>query len=828
MPNANGLRFWLLADQGDWTPVSTIEGRPPPAYDAERRTFALGRYAGVGFTETPSDALERWALPRTVTDGPGTFAFFDPDTAQVHASGSAPGTALVYQANQPDIPIVDMTVGGDGVLHLVEGNEVVLLDLRARWAQVRLSHPDLAPTRITSAGEGGVWILDRTHRRLARIRGKPLPARGHRVRAPDVFAPDEENPDPPRLVVFDGQFDASEDPIDIAASDDGRIAVLLWRGSGEALVRFVSPEGATSAAHLLSEIERPFSLGWLDANTLAVLVATLHPPAGGGPEAPGGTHVVTYRADLASDDIARPPLGGVHPLPMHDAGPFVRGVSRPLRYAVEPDPDDGPQPPRKVIPVSIMFHATGGALTLDELAPLDSGEAGFVWHRAYLEADLPPSCGVRLLVAASDTFEEPPEDLFFEHVFGDIDGSSTRPRGVWSVQPSELPFHPGLLSCPAVPHRAGLFSVLLQRTGRRVSSVAGRYLWVRLILEGNGQHTPQIAALRVYGSRFSYVQHYLPRIFHESLVPPRADQPIEEGGRSEADFLERFLCNFEGILTPLEDRIANAHLLTHPDTVPHSSLDWLGSWIGFVFDPAYPDQHRREALRNAMVLNRWRGTHRGLRMAIDILTGGRIVDGEMVGGAVTDGQVIILEGWRLRRTFATLLGVDLAHEDDPLLVGTTRSGNSRVGDSLILSQEHRHEFLALLRRTLPGDGPPDDASIEDWISWHLEELVDRYAVEPFLDQLAHRLVILVHEDLDGDIVRLIESVAAIEAPVHLQTDVSKATHPFMVGLASLVGVDSYLRPPEPKPAIRVDRSRLGVDGFLSRPAALDPRLEGGA
>src|SRR5690606_33518639 len=112
-------------------------------------------------------------------------------------------------------------------------------------------------------------------------------------------------------------------------------------------------------------------------------------------------------------------------------------------------------------------------------------------------------------------------------------------------------------------------------------------------------------------------------------------------------------CNFEGMLTPLEDRIANAHLLTDPATIPEESLDWLGSWIGFVFDSAYPMQHRREALRHAMLLNRLRGTVRGLQMAIDILTGGKFEDGSMSGGAVTTGKVVILEGWRLRRTFAT-------------------------------------------------------------------------------------------------------------------------------------------------------------------------------
>lgn len=824
MADANGLRFWLLCERSHWTPVPSAVGQPPPAYDDARRTYALGRHARVQFTETPGDAAARWALSRTATDGHGTFAFFDPVGGDIRGSGSAPGSLPIHT---PLVPPRDMTVAADGALYVLEGDEVAIVDLRDRWDSLRLADAALSPARVTSAGEHGVWMLDRTHRRVLRLLGKPLPRRGLRVRAPDVFDPREENPDPPRLVALPVALPATEDPIDIAASDDGRIAVLCWRGADEALVRFVADDGSLSAAHVLGEIQRPFALGWLDDGTLAVLVAALHQPVEGGPEVPGGTQVVTYLAELSDTDVVRLPQGGVYPLPGHDGAPFARGLATPLRYALAPTASGDRSPPRKLIAISARFRAPAGELVLPDDAPLDGGQIGFVWHRAYLEADLPPACGLRLFVGASDDRDQPPDEMF-EHTFGDVATGRAMPRGVWSTQPSELPFHPGLLPCRAVPHRTGLFSVLLQRTGRRVGAVAGRYLWVRVELEGNGQSTPELAALRVYGSRFSYVQQYLPRVFHEQLVPPEADALVETEGPSAADFLERFLCNFEGVLTPLEDRIANAHMLTDPATVPEASLDWLGSWIGFVFDPAYPPAHRREALRNAMTLHAWRGTFRGLRTAIDILTGGRIVDGTMVGGAVTRGQVVLLEGWRLRRTFATLLGVDLADEADPLLAGVVRSGNSRVGDSLILGDEHRTELFALLRRMVPGDGPPEGATIDEWVAWHIETLIDRAAVEPFFDQLAHRMLVLVHEDLGVDLVALVERVVELEAPAHVETRVSRAKHPFMVGLASLVGIDTYLRAPAPQPAIFVGESLLGGQGFLTRLAALDPRLQGGA
>jgi phage tail-like protein len=328
-----------------------------------------------------------------------------------------------------------------------------------------------------------------------------------------------------------------------------------------------------------------------------------------------------------------------------------------------------------------------------------------------------------------------------------------------------------------------------------VRALRGRYLWVRLELSGNGQSTPEIAAVRAYGSRFSYRDRYLPKLYGETLYGEAANAV---GESTPADFLERFLTTFESILTPLEDRIARADLLTDPRTVPEEALDWLGSWIGVSFEGGYPSSQRRRLLREAATLYSRRGTLAGLKQALDIAT----QDG------VSGGEIVVLEDFRLRRTFATILGADLADETDPLLQGLAVSGNSYVGDTLFLGDDTRQEFLALFGPDLPNPSEED-------------------AILTFFDELAFRVTVLVHQEVTPQDLGLIRRIVEQETPAHILTRVLTASHPFRVSMSSLVGVDTYLAPkPQPQP-VRLGSSHIGVRDLILRPPSLDPRLEGG-
>ena len=122
---------------------------------------------------------------------------------------------------------------------------------------------------------------------------------------------------------------------------------------------------------------------------------------------------------------------------------------------------------------------------------------------------------------------------------------------------SELPW---LLEGPArapMRQRPRLLELLLQHAH-------GRYLQLRLQIESADElATPRLHALRAWSPRFSYSRRYLPAVYRED--------------EASADFLERFLANFEGLFTALEDRIAAASALFDVRTAP-ATLDWLASW----------------------------------------------------------------------------------------------------------------------------------------------------------------------------------------------------------------------------------------------------------
>jgi phage tail-like protein len=221
----------------------------------------------------------------------------------------------------------------------------------------------------------------------------------------------------------------------------------------------------------------------------------------------------------------------------------------------------------------------------------DGLEPNCVWHRLMLDGAIPPETRVEVWSRSAD--EE-----------------SDLPLLQWQPEPSlylrgdgsELPYLrlPKLCDSqlsPKLKDGEGTWELLFQRA-------RGQFLQLRLRLSGNERSTPRLRALRSYYPRFSYLSNYLPGVYRED--------------QQSASFLDRFLANVEGIYTTLEDKIAAVQVLFDVRSAPADTLDWLATWFGVALDPNWDEARRRLFIKHAMDFFQYRGTIRGLTMALHL------------------------------------------------------------------------------------------------------------------------------------------------------------------------------------------------------------------
>lgn len=266
----------------------------------------------------------------------------------------------------------------------------------------------------------------------------------------------------------------------------------------------------------------------------------------------------------------------------------------------------------------------------------DGQDPGCVWHRLMLDGCIPPGCQVRVATRCADEAPLLPGLPWLEEPLPVL-----RPDG------SELPW---LMNAPGahtdISQGHGSWELLFQRA-------RGRFLQLRLTLQGNELATPRLVALRAWRPRFSYAQRYLPAVYREDAT--------------SADFLERFLANFEGQFTALEDRIAAASALFDVRSAPAATLDWLAGWLGLVLDPSLDQKRRRQLIRHAMPLYQYRGTTAAVRLAVQLALSPCVPDEDFALPAPSQRQpwgVRIVESFLTRGLSPALLG-ETTFDDQP-------------------------------------------------------------------------------------------------------------------------------------------------------------------
>ncbi|WP_407279206.1 hypothetical protein U5817_24800 [Aromatoleum evansii] len=799
--NSNGTRFLLLDGAADFRNASR-----QCSWDVEQRAFTLTRQDAPRLPQMPparARELLAAAMP-LILDDHGQLGRLSADGLRFECALRWPASAPAdwqpvlaalddAETGAPDLEALvldpvdapagrftDVAFGGSGLVALPwsDGgvtNGLTAVHLRRRW-QTRCTLP-FAPRRAcveATTGADRVWLLGET--RLGLAVGAPLPQ--PYVGRPERFEPLQANPDPLRLL-WDVDLPAHGGLLGLAA-DDERLYVLC--------------ETTDSTT---------------DAPRMQVFTRAL----AAGPTEDFRIHRLPDNLPLATDLAAIGDGRFLLLLPFEEGA--ERGKRRDCPLFALPDDDEAtaaellaerwPRRSEAPLPAAVRFvrHRDGAPRTLTEDGPirlyrlaqahfaprgtvtlteiLDSAMPDTLWDRLCLDACVPPGCRIDFAVQAGDDRDDLPDEWI------------AQPQPVLTPHASELPFAPGRAP-QGEDHagHAGLYELLLQRSNGAVREVRGRYLRLRITLHGDGRHSPAIFALRVYYPRFSWQTHYLPDHFQQQERPlPLEDaDPITANG---ADFRERLLASFEGLLTPLEDRIAASEILLDPAATPSERLPWLAGLLGTTLPRHWPDARRRRWLAAQGAMLQTHGSYRGLLLALDILT----------DGAVARGAVIPVEHFRLRRTMATILGIDMDDRDHPLTLGTGLSGNSIVGDSLILSDDQSREFLALFA--------PEVA----------ERKGEAEVVARFFDEASRRMTVILHGPAKR-LAAVVRDALPSLVPATVQWAIRTSDHPFVLGLSPLLGIDTWLETqPPPRPVV-LDRTRLGRGDLLHNPVALDP------
>jgi phage tail-like protein len=818
--DVNGTPYFLFRGA-----EAFVHGSDAFVWDDRRGAFTLRQRQQLRLPRLPAaEARAAWAAATPLVRDPfGQVGRIAADGRRIELDAGRGFEDVLDGSLNPVLAprgrFVDLALGGEGRLVAAysrdaaqEGGEgaggvevepppphgLVLFHLARRWQTVLTPGLPQAPVRAIVDGADRVWCLDTSH--LTLCSGEPL-FHPYLPQA-DRFEPEALNPRP-FAPLWRAPLPPGWSPLALAA--DAERLYLLVNGTGMPGAPAEDSQAVLTRA-LEGDSASPWTVWPLDPE--APFVVDLAPLPGGrlaapAPREPGDGGF--ERRDCPVLELFEDPEGRARTARLVRERYPMRGqvsprlVSSPdgrVRYQDQPQSGAASPYPRELYPLARPEFPTA-ALVTPRLGGhrdgIDSGRPDTPWHRVYIDGCIPPGCRLSLHAKAYNDPSQRAATPF-----------EVQPAPLWSPLPSELPFHAGL--APSRRGESGLFEVLLQHASGRTRTLTGRYLQLRIRMEGDGRHTPAIHALRVYAPRFSYQEAYLPELFRQ-----RADRAGgTDGPANGADVRERLLAAFEGMLTPIEGCIAASEALLHPDSTPAGLLPVLSATLGIRLPPHWPEARRRRLLAQGGLLQRWRGTLPGVQLALDIAT----------GGAVARGQVVVVENFRLRRTFATILGLDLDDRDHPLTLGTGVSGNSIVGDSLILSDAQVRTFLALLAPELGADTALTEEAVEALPEGRRK--ADIETVRAFFDRYGHRVSVLLHGPARRDR-GLVEEVLAQELPAHLRWRIVETDHPFVLGLAPLLAVDTYLTETPPPRQVALDDTYLGREGLLKNPPALSPR-----
>lgn len=295
---------------------------------------------------------------------------------------------------------------------------------------------------------------------------------------------------------------------------------------------------------------------------------------------------------------------------------------------------------------------------------LDAEQARADWGRVRLEACVPAN--TRLLLRAWASDDDSPA----------IDEAARTPP---ANQPglaldAHSPPLPERLDLDALQAQVGRACVLVPASGLRPGAAGwrsarpghqwleswtgaqGRFLWVEIELQGDGQRSPVLRAVEIEQPGHAWLRQ-LPALFSAEAAA--------------ADFLRRYLAGPAQLLADLGQDAESRHRLLDPASSPAAMLDWLAGLLGLALQPAWGEAARRQLLQEAGAMAARHGTPAVLRRIVEILAG---------------APVLLIEDFRLGAP--GVLGALEAETAEPL-AGSVLGGGIRLGSARLDEGEPR-------------------------------------------------------------------------------------------------------------------------------------------
>jgi phage tail-like protein len=124
-------------------------------------------------------------------------------------------------------------------------------------------------------------------------------------------------------------------------------------------------------------------------------------------------------------------------------------------------------------------------------------------------------------------------------------------------------------------------------------------------------------------------------------------------GMVEDEFLVRFLSIFQDVADTVVSQIDNLPHVFDSTVAPPTMVRTLGHWVGLDWiDPSLPDALQRKIVRVYFSLLRWRGTKRGMRALLELISEAPATV-EETGGIFQEGQSPIGAGHVVLRVRST-------------------------------------------------------------------------------------------------------------------------------------------------------------------------------